>query len=539
MVTTVITAERLLQDACSGPYAVRQNVDLLTLKTLWSALSHYGQAMLRTRKGVLFPSLGTFYAGAADAEGRRLRGNSRPWFELLEGRFVGVSQELGKATGAGRGSVAHPNYHVIARDANLHRSACQRLTRELLQQLALHVVSGQTLNVAFPGLGVLKTNRAGRLEFKFDSMLLELMKMPTASQADSRAQTSCSGKRSNGATPQHQCSQGEVAQDPQEASTSAACSPEYHPRVHWTPAENPVADGERPLSSPCSPGAALHYLWKLCRATDRSCSGCVSKAQMERWLQREARQLAQSLDAATVLDLLQVHAYGKTGKFLLYRTFLEAIKTSAVETAAPRQADILKISHTSQPASPEPQADRQEAGSPEGIHPAGQDLREQEPNGMAHDASAKHSGEDQPASRNVSQATSHEPYFLQKQCQVRSRGECDDFNRYHFGRLSSSRGGLQQLAPKVGEEPLTVEEANLVKTVSPAESPRGSPRVKSEEAVERCQRGAGLRPTPPEVGELLGEQHDDALRRAHEKLVRKRRETRDMLRQSWDEQVWG
>ena len=42
-----------------------------------------------------------------------------------------------------------------------------------------------------------------------------------------------------------------------------------------------------------------------------------------------------------------------------------------------------------------------------------------------------------------------------------SRTDCDAFNEFHFRRLTRSRG--QDVAPKVGEEPLTLEEARFTR----------------------------------------------------------------------------
>jgi hypothetical protein len=65
------------------------------------------------------------------------------------------------------------------------------------------------------------------------------------------------------------------------------------------------------------------------------------------------------------------------------------------------------------------------------------------------------------------------PYYEQQEHGPRNRRECDDFNRFHFGRLSISRGKCG-LAPKVGEEPLTVREVEYVRQVAQnrSQSPR-------------------------------------------------------------------
>ena len=50
MATTILTTERLLQEVAASTYAIRQGVDVETLRALWGALSYYAQAMLRASK---------------------------------------------------------------------------------------------------------------------------------------------------------------------------------------------------------------------------------------------------------------------------------------------------------------------------------------------------------------------------------------------------------------------------------------------------------------------------------------------------------
>lgn len=65
------------------------------------------------------------------------------------------------------------------------------------------------------------------------------------------------------------------------------------------------------------------------------------------------------------------------------------------------------------------------------------------------------------------------PYFQQGAHLPNSRRECDTFNRFHFGRLAAAREGA--VTPKVGEEPLTVYEAEYAWQVERNRSPSPAP----------------------------------------------------------------
>lgn len=158
-------------------------------------------------QGVLLPALGTFHVGEALEDRYATYKRYRPTFGLLEGRFGGVSQERGRyrlmsewhcgcttpcawcsgCSFAGplfqkhtlqRANPWHPpplppalpglpggfpvvqiNYGVMARDAGMHRSVAQRLLLEMLQRIAMHIVTGHGLRVDFPGVGLLIKNR--------------------------------------------------------------------------------------------------------------------------------------------------------------------------------------------------------------------------------------------------------------------------------------------------------------------------------------------------------------------------------------------
>lgn len=101
----VITVHKLLEETVSCTYAIRQRIQLYQLKKTWDALSEFIAAALiqkkvnlellehtcTVQKGVLVPSLGTFMVLTAPQSTHK---KTSPAFELLDGRFSGVSQEM-------------------------------------------------------------------------------------------------------------------------------------------------------------------------------------------------------------------------------------------------------------------------------------------------------------------------------------------------------------------------------------------------------------------------------------------------------------
>lgn len=73
----------------------------------------------------------------------------------------------------------------------------------------------------------------------------------------------------------------------------------------------------------CKRLLALCSLLPMCC---RAQSGCICRLKMERWLQSEGRALASAVDAATLLDLLQVHSYGE-----IHIGFFECWKIKLIE----------------------------------------------------------------------------------------------------------------------------------------------------------------------------------------------------------------
>lgn len=78
---------------------------------------------------------------------------------------------------ADRSAVVQLNFQLIAQDAQIHRSIAQRLITEMLQRLAMHIVAGHAIKVAFPGVGELVRNKAGRVEFVFEPQLVEALEL--------------------------------------------------------------------------------------------------------------------------------------------------------------------------------------------------------------------------------------------------------------------------------------------------------------------------------------------------------------------------
>jgi hypothetical protein len=48
---------------------------------------------------------------------------------------------------AERGRLIQPNFHTISRRCRLHRSICQRVIRDFLVSLGIHIVAGHQLKV--------------------------------------------------------------------------------------------------------------------------------------------------------------------------------------------------------------------------------------------------------------------------------------------------------------------------------------------------------------------------------------------------------
>lgn len=57
-------------------------------------------------------------------------------------------------------------------------------------------------------------------------------------------------------------------------------------------------------------------------------SGCVPRLQLEAWLAKECAALMRQVAASTVLELLSVNTYGKTGRHVLYKPFLDGLEAA-------------------------------------------------------------------------------------------------------------------------------------------------------------------------------------------------------------------
>ncbi|GMH36252.1 hypothetical protein BSKO_04120 [Bryopsis sp. KO-2023] len=547
-----VSLDHLLQEVAICSYAIRQGVDFVTMKRLWDSLGSFVRSMLRAHKGVLLPCLGTFHVGPAMLDSQRQSDCIVPAFRLLEGRFAGVSHEVIRMRPAGKGSVVPPNYQLMSTEVGKHRSTCQRLIKDLLQRAANHILMGHAINIPFPTVGNLVTNKAGRVQLKFEKELLEQLKSqplplrPTTSASTRQTSNAPTERGDNNNNTDEEAESAEPQCDPpiQTALRNPRTPADVGmPMVTSIPQRTIPMDAQhRGETSEDSTGLwinSLHDLARLCTSADKARSGCIGRIQLEWWLQRQGRVLVSALDAASVLDLLQVHSYGSSGKFIVYGTFLEGLWRLIEEVREEKmlgnrqgQAEILRIQtplleSTLEP-SLEPPLRFQVEECPEKKEQAMTNIGNQR--GRNHEVPEGRNPEDIPID--------HEPYFLQTHTHSLSRGDCDKFNEYHFRRLISSRGGTRELPPKVGAEPLTEEEVKLLRSSSPERIHRTAAHMASEkDKSERRQRGSGVGPGRAVVPELLGEHISNSDAKAKELEIQKRKNTRAFLRSSWERQA--
>ncbi|KAF6262503.1 hypothetical protein COO60DRAFT_1624922 [Scenedesmus sp. NREL 46B-D3] len=303
--------ERLVTEASSSVFALRNHISPAGIRHLWNGLSNFINVSLKSHKGVLLPALGTFVVGQALEDRYATYKRYRPTFSLLEGRFGGVSQEKSKFRLLSRAAVAQLNYQLIAQHAQIHRSIAQRLLSEILQRLAAHIVSGHAIKVVFPSVGQLVRNRAGRIEFVFDAALVEAMELGLGPLAQ----------------------QQYMPQPEQQLSPSQQAG-----RVGVPPLQLPLSPSPQVASQYVE---SLQTLAKLCKQCDRSAVGAVPRAQLEVWLQSHCRPLLAAVDAATMLDMLLRHTYGTTGRFVQHMSFLQDLEEAVLAPEAVQPQPLL------------------------------------------------------------------------------------------------------------------------------------------------------------------------------------------------------
>eukprot|EP00201_Polytomella_parva_P003854 CAMPEP_0175087906 /NCGR_PEP_ID=MMETSP0052_2-20121109/30093_1 /TAXON_ID=51329 ORGANISM="Polytomella parva, Strain SAG 63-3" /NCGR_SAMPLE_ID=MMETSP0052_2 /ASSEMBLY_ACC=CAM_ASM_000194 /LENGTH=453 /DNA_ID=CAMNT_0016360309 /DNA_START=11 /DNA_END=1369 /DNA_ORIENTATION=- len=387
---SVINDEQVVLEVSNGAYAFTNKIKADNITALWLKFSKFITDCLKSQKGVLLPNLGTFRVGPIVGEASRKK--IRPVFCLLDGRYGNVSQEKNRYVVGGNSPIIQPNYSLLA-SSDLHRHACQRILFEVLQRLSIYILAGRVLKVSFPGLGILQTNRAGRLEFQFNAFLMEAFEhereklMPEMDVVDATEKV-CDQNESD---TQHGLKQVHLhdpsllrpvsATSSMRPSTSGSIASSYRPgsaaslpstttpsaasrvTLH-SQAGSSSRSGSGPLSGATNipvgsttrrttsterirrlahqpyDSADLLDLWKLCSSQDRLRSGCVPRLTMEGWLHKEGRDVLSQVNDATVMELLTVHTHGKAGKHILYKPFLDALK-ALLRTSLPPQGRVV------------------------------------------------------------------------------------------------------------------------------------------------------------------------------------------------------
>ena len=114
----------LATEVASSAFAFRNQVKPQSIMQLWQKLGLFISETLKTQKGVLLPNLGSFRVGPVVGENVK---KIRPQFQLLEGRYGGVSQERQKFAVGGKATIVQPNYGLLSTAAGVHRGSTQRL----------------------------------------------------------------------------------------------------------------------------------------------------------------------------------------------------------------------------------------------------------------------------------------------------------------------------------------------------------------------------------------------------------------------------
>ncbi|GIL72590.1 hypothetical protein Vretimale_4330 [Volvox reticuliferus] len=325
-----LTERSLVAEVAGGTFSFKNKISASAVKMLWEKLARFVADSLKQQKGVLLPNLGTFSVGPVVGE---IRKKVRMSFALLETRYAGISQERPKYSIGGRCPVVQPNYGLLATASAVHRGACQRLVLELMQRLGVHLLSGRPIQVAFPGLGRLHTNRAGRIQFDFDPLLREFFALERERVIPEMEQGAAAAMEDRD-PPVNEVVKGlqqvhlhdPPALKSRPSSSVAACVP-----------RSPMARVKRNAHAPYK--GELMDLWRLCKSNDRISSGCVPRLQLEQWLYKECKQVLRQVAASTVLQLLATNTYGKTGKHILYKPFLDQLELAILkEDNSPRRA---------------------------------------------------------------------------------------------------------------------------------------------------------------------------------------------------------
>ncbi|KAJ9509081.1 hypothetical protein QJQ45_001570 [Haematococcus lacustris] len=438
----------LITEVASGAFAFRNKLRAPQIKLLWEKLCEFIVDTLRHQKGVLLSNLGSFRVGPVIGEaGKKIR----PVFTLLEGRYGGLSQERSRYVVGGRTPIIQPNYGQLSVQTAIHRGATQRLVAEILQRLGVHILSGRPIKCDFPGLGLMQTNRAGRFEFVFNPLVLEWFER------------------------EHYALIKEMELHPEDQQMLKALQ-----RVNMQDYKSPrpsrpvsAASGvtKRDISS--APPAPYHgevlELYRLCRLSDRTRDGTVSRLVLEGFLQREVRSLVSRVDAGTLLDLLAANtidadAWRQAGKTTVSWHLLEHVGGSPRYCG--EEDDDKQESDQAQPGNASDAV--AEVTLQDMLQPALSPLPPDHHQQYHHQLQQQQ----QPHQSYSPPSTAPEQYihYTQAALSPRSRLDYDNFNRMHFHNISQARGtqAKRAVTPKVGEEPLNKSEFQAVRQVSPA-----------------------------------------------------------------------
>eukprot|EP00775_Hariotina_reticulata_P010373 gene10373-10531_t len=454
--------ERLVTEVANSVFAIRNHVSPAGIRQLWNGLCSFINISLRSHKGVLLPALGTFVVGQALEDRYATYKRYRPTFSLLDGRFGGVSQEKSRFRLLNRTAVVQLNYQLISQDAQIHRSIAQRIVTDLLQRMAMHVVSNHNIKLFFPGVGQLVRNRAGRIEFVFDPVLVEALELGLGQATPVWSMGYQPPPAAVSAPVSRPASRGLV-------NTTAAMASSAVPRL----------DQQQQLQQRSSSNAITQYvesvqtLMQQCKQHDRGHVGAVPRSQIEGWLQAYCRPLLGAVDGATMLDLLQQHTFGTTGRFVQYMGFLQDLESMALTgqpsqhaMRAPAAAAVTGVG-AAKAAIPKLQLPAEQAA---GLDPP-------------------YYFEDDDG-RPTSPPVPMNHYLQNIMISPRSRAEYDEFNRFHFSQLRQQGRNKRTVTPKVGEDPMNRREVAALRAElrSPQVAAEVASRARSPEVLPTDKR---------------------------------------------------
>ncbi|KXZ56412.1 hypothetical protein GPECTOR_1g367 [Gonium pectorale] len=435
-------------------------------------------------------------------------------------------EKLSRFVNGGRCTVIQPNYGLLATASAVHRGTCQRLLLELMQRLGSHILSGRTISVAFPGVGRLFTNKAGRIQFDFDPLLREFFElerervipeMPAYSAGDGgQLEEEHVGQLVKGLQQVHLHNPPAVRSRPATGATPPAPT-------------SPSSRAKRLAHAPYK--GALLDLWRLCKSSDRINSGCVPRLDLEQWLYRECAGVLRQVAAATILELLSINTYGKTGKHILYKPFLDQLE-AAIGNVTPVEVSPRSMQsprrlvevHVESPrgALRRGQLDQEDMEEEGGevaevtLSPADQEHQHQPyawpgqpqyaqqshfpppPLALPQTPQMVAQAWQGPAQQAGSAETGMPHHYYQNHLSPRSRADYDQFNRVHFEKLEQARGRdyKRAVTPKVGEDELNRREHQAIRhagdAVTPAqvlglrqETPysRDTPQIREKERI--------------------------------------------------------